>query len=154
MRQKLKALSLGYFTREFPFKLHLPDVHDINNSMAERSGGPIRDNLRRSLEEMGGAPTRAYKVSPVKCPHHWSKTYGVFEPKAGHKQGEIVVEGRLAAYISIHRHGEFAIYTQIIGHGEDLGNGVLTLLFLAHSAATASRTLIIVRRFRVVVAAL
>lgn len=128
IRQKKKAQSLGYFIKEYPHKLHIPDVYDINTSMDERSGGPIRQNLTKSLEEMGGAPTGHYEVPKVKCTRHWSKTFGVFVKLEGHKQGEIQLDERLAGFISVQRHGEFAIYKQIIGHGQDLPNGILTLL--------------------------
>lgn len=128
LRQKKKSQSLGYYSKEFPFRLHVPDVYDINNSMDERSGGAIRENLRRSVEDMGGAPTRALTVAETRCPRHWRKTFGVFTAAEGHCQGDVEVGERLAGFISIQRHGEFAIYTQIIGHGADLPNGVLTLL--------------------------
>lgn len=128
LRQKRKALVNGYYTKEFPYKLHIPDVYEINNSMDTRSGGPIRDNLRRSIEDMGGAPVKAIGVPTVKCPRHWRKTFGVFIHAEGHSQGNVVVNERLAGFISIQRHGEFAIYTQFIGHGDDLANGILSLM--------------------------
>lgn len=128
LRQKKKAQGLGYYTHEYPFKLHTPDAFEINNSMTERSGGLIRDNLKRSIEDMGGAPTAQIKLGEPKCNHHWRKTFGTFVEKPGHMQGDVEVGERLTTYISILRHGEFAIYTQIIGHGEDLPNGTLTLL--------------------------
>lgn len=128
LRQKKKAKGLGYYTHEFPFKLHTPDAFEINNSMEERSGGKIRENLTRSLESLGGAPTGPIPLRQPKCIHHWRKTFGTFVEKPDHVQGTVEVGERLAAYISIQRHGEFAIYTQIIGHGADLPNGALTLL--------------------------
>lgn len=128
MRQKKKAKSLGYYSHEFPFKQHTPDAFDINNSMDARSGGPIRDNLKRTIEDLGGVPTERLKVGSPKCKRHWRKTFGTFVAEPGHMQGAVEVAERLTAYISILRHGEFAIFTQIIGHGDDLPNGALTLL--------------------------
>lgn len=128
LRQKKKAKSLDYYTHEFPFKLHTQDAFEINNSMDERSGGPIRDNLKRTVDDLGGLPTGPIALIPPKCQHHWRKTFGAFLKEPDHMQGTVAVGERLAAYISIQRHGEFAIYSQIIGHGEDLPNGALTLL--------------------------
>lgn len=128
LRQKKKAKSLNYYSKEFPFKLHTQDAYDINNSMNERSGGAIRDNLKRSVEQLGGLPTGPIRLQEPKCTHHWRKTFGVFLEDPSHLQGNVEVGERLTAYISVQRHGEFAIYTQIIGHGQDLPNGALTLL--------------------------
>lgn len=128
LRQKRKANDAGYYTKEYPHRLHLPDVYDINTSMAERSGGPIRSNLTRSLDEMGGAPDRRFEIPAVACPRHWRKTFGVFVPDPGHKQGDIEVDERLVGYFSVQRCGEFAVYNQIIGHGDHIPKGILTLL--------------------------
>lgn len=128
LRQKRKAADAGYYTKQYPHRLHLPDVYDINTSMDQRSGGPIRENLTRSLEEMGGAPDRRFEVPELACPRHWRRTFGVFLSEPGHKQGEIQVDERLVGYFSVQRCGEFAIYNQIIGHGDHISKGILTLL--------------------------
>ncbi|MET4059766.1 hypothetical protein ABIB35_001298 [Arthrobacter sp. UYP6] len=128
LRQKKRAKSLDYYSHEFPFKLHTQDAFEINNSMDARSGGPIRENLKRSIDDLGGLPTGPIPLAKPRCQHHWRKTFGVFVGDKEHMQGEVRVGERLAAYISIQRHGEFAIYGQIIGHGQDLPNGALTLL--------------------------
>jgi hypothetical protein len=50
----------------------------------------------------------------------------VAEP--GYKQGSIEVNERLLAYISLRRCGDVALYSQIMGHGDYLNQGVLVLL--------------------------
>lgn len=128
LRHKRKAMDAGYYTKPFPYRLHIPDIYEINTSRDNRSGGPIRSNLTRSIEELGGAPDRMFQVPAVKCPRHWQQTYGVFLHDAGHQQGSVEVGERLVAYVSLRRRGEFVLYSQIIGHGEHLAKGVLTLL--------------------------
>jgi len=128
LRQKRKASDAGYYTKEFPFRLHIPDVYDINTSMDERSGGPIRDNLTRSIEDLGGAPQQLIGVPPTKCQRHWRRTFGVFLPEPGHHQGAVDVGERLIAYLSLQRRGDFAVYNQILGHGDHMSKGILTLL--------------------------
>ncbi len=88
----------------------------------------MRGSYLRSVEEMGGAPTRAYEVVYPECPNHWSLQFGTFLPAPGHMQGSVEVNERLLAYISLRRCGDVALYSQIMGHGAFLDKGVLVLL--------------------------
>ena len=128
LRQKRKALDLGCTVRPFPWKQFIPDVHAINHSKTTRSGGTMRGSYLRSVEEMGGAPTRAHEVVIPECPNHWSLQFGTFLPTPGHMQGSVEVNDRLLAYISLRRCGDVALYSQIMGHGDYLNQGVLVLL--------------------------
>lgn len=128
LRQKRKAQDAGYYTKLFPHRLHIPDLYEINTSRDERSGGPIRPNLTRSVEELGGAPDRMLGLPAVKCPRHWRQTFGVFLSEPGHQQGDVQVDERLVAYVSMLRRGEILVYSQFIGHGAHIPKGVLTLL--------------------------
>lgn len=128
LRQKRKAIASGYYTKPFAWRLFIPDIYEANNSKAVRSGGEIRQNLLNSIEALGGAPTKKYEVVLPKCRHHWRMTFGVFMNEPGHMQGNIEVGERLVGYISLRRTGEVALYGQILGHGDHLNHGVLTLL--------------------------
>lgn len=128
LRQAKKAQRLGYFVKRFPWKLHLPDVYDINTSMESRSGGVMRDNYKKTVDEMGGVPTRPVKMPELHCPQHWTTTFGVFLPDAGHAQGAVVTNERLVGYISLLRTGDVILYSQIMGHGDHLSDGSLILL--------------------------
>lgn len=128
LRQKKKALAQGYYVKPFAWRLFIPDIHAANVSKEVRSGGAIRANLMRSIDEMGGAPDRRHEVALPKCRNHWAMTFGVFQSEPGHVQGEVQVDERLVGYISLRRTGEVAVYSQILGHGDHLDHGVLTLL--------------------------
>jgi hypothetical protein len=128
LRQKRKAVERGYYVKAFPWKLFIPDVHAANVSKEVRSGGAIRANLIRSIEDMGGSPDRPYQLVEPRCTNHWAMTFGVFRKEPGHMQGTVRVDERLVGYVSLRRTGEFALYAQILGHGDYLDDGILTLL--------------------------
>lgn len=128
LRQKRKAIAKGYYTKPFAWRLFIPDIHEANNSKPVRSGGEIRQNLLQSVDALGGAPAKKYEVVLPKCQHHWRMTFGVFLQEPGHMQGTIEVGERLVGYISLRRTGDVALYGQILGHGDHLDHGVLTLL--------------------------
>ncbi len=119
-------------------KNHVPDIYEINNSKEVRSGGAIRSNLTKSIDEMGGAPTELVPVPKLACPKHWRQTFGVFIPVEGHMQGEVELGKKLIAYISVVRYGEFALFAQIMGHGEHLAQGVVN--FVAQKVVEAAIT--------------
>ena len=103
-------------------------MHNVNHSKAVRSGGAMRGSYLRTVEEMGGAPTRPHVATPPACVHHWGLTFGVFLPEPGHVQGTVRVDERLLAYLSLRRFGDVALYSQILGHGDHLAHGILVLL--------------------------
>lgn len=128
IRKKRKATSKGMYCKPFAWRLHIPDVHEINHSKIERSGGVMRGGYLRSIEELGGAPTQNYQVTMSKCQNHWNLTFGAFIPIKGYKQGDIVTNEKLVAYISLRRIGDIVLYSQIMGHGDHLNDGALILL--------------------------
>ncbi|RYF67718.1 MAG: hypothetical protein EOO29_36425 [Comamonadaceae bacterium] len=128
LRQKRKALGLGYYTKLFAWKTFIPDVHEINHSKASRSGGAMRGSYLRTVEEMGGAPDRAYPVVMPTCNEHWSLQFGTFVAQPGRRLGNVEVNERLLAYISLRRCGDVVLYSMIMGHGDHLNQGVLVLL--------------------------
>ena len=62
-----KCDRAGFACDRFAWRNHVPDVVEINQSMEVRSGGEMRDAYRRSVEEMGGGPTRLHEESPPEC---------------------------------------------------------------------------------------
>ena len=117
---------------------HIPDIFEINNSKEVRSGGAIRGNLTRSIEEMGGAPKEHSPLAAITCNHHWRQTFACFVPSEGYKQGDIRVDKKMVAYISVVRYGEFALFAQIMGHGDFLARGVVN--FVSQKVVEAALT--------------
>lgn len=130
LRQSRKADKEGFHCKQFAWKNHIPDVVDINTSMDVRSGGVMKEAYNRGVEEMGGAPTREHKIDEPVCPAHHTYCWGVFKPEEGYKQGEIVTNEKLIAYIKFKRNGNFALYTSILGHGDFLQFGIMHRLHL------------------------
>lgn len=126
--QYQKAERSEFIFEPYNAKNHVPDIYEINNSKEVRSGGAIRSNLTKSIEEMGGAPSTLSKVPALGCLHHWRQTFGVFIPVEGYRQGDVELGKRMIAYISVVRYGEFAIFAQIMGHGDFLDRGVVNFV--------------------------
>jgi len=90
-----------------------------------RSGGPMRAAYQRTVDELGGPPGRLAPLKEPECPAHCTYCWGIFEGKPGHKQGEVVTDERLLAYIKFKRQGSLGIYTSILGHGDYLKFGIV-----------------------------
>lgn len=88
----------------------------------------MRPAYLKSVEEMGGAPTRRYDVSPPVCVNHWSQGFGVFQHEPGYMQGNQLVNERLIGYVTMGRNGDILLYSVIFGHGDHLDMGVMYLL--------------------------
>jgi hypothetical protein len=128
VREARKAAEAGLFSAKFPWYLYIPDIHAINHSAAERGGKPMSANYRRSIEEMGGAPTRPIVLKPPACPYHNKTFFGVFRPLPGHMQGSVQTNQQLLAYVSVNRYGNCAIYTLFLGHYDFLKMHIMNLL--------------------------
>jgi len=127
-----KAIQLGYEVHQFNYKMHVPDVVEINTSKDFRSGGPLKDHYKYSVEQRGGYPSKIYEVPELPCNIHARNIFhGVFKPEPGYKQGDVITNERLVAYNGIAVCGELAIYSWNIGHGDFLADGVMTLLTIA-----------------------
>jgi hypothetical protein len=123
-----KSERAGYTFERMLVKNHTADYYEINTSKDVRSGGQIRPNLTRSVEELGGLPVSWSEPVLPSCDRHWRQVFGVFAQDPGYRQGDLVVGKRLLAYLSVVRFGEFATYTQIMGHAEHLAEGVVNFL--------------------------
>jgi hypothetical protein len=125
IRDYRRATDCGYVSKFFNPKTYVGEIYAVQNSMPTRQGRPITDNLRRSVEERGGyAETYLPPVQPTQA-FVWNRHFGTFRPKPGHKQGLVVVDEELAAYIYLRRVSEFCWYEQILGHCDHLANGVM-----------------------------
>lgn len=134
--QYQKSERSEFLFEPYNLKNHVPDVYEINNSKEVRSGGAIRSNLTKSIEEMGGAPTSLSKVPALGCLNHWRQTFGVFTPIEGYRQGDLEIGKKMIAYISVVRYGDFAVFAQIMGHGDYLDKGVVN--FVAQKVVEAA----------------
>lgn len=110
MRQKVrKALKEGYVFSEIDRNDHADEIYEINTSLEERQGRPMSESYRKKVEAYG-----SLGVQP--CPRHQLRFYGILR------------EGQLYAYSWIHQVGELALFSMIIGHGEHLRHGIMSLM--------------------------
>ncbi|MEN9956936.1 MAG: hypothetical protein RIR46_544 [Actinomycetota bacterium] len=133
-----KSERAGYKFERMHAKNHTADFYEINTSKDVRSGGQIRANLTKSIEELGGLPTRWIDPVLPKCDRHWRQLFGVFVEDAEYRQGDLVVGKKLLAYLSVVRFGEFATFAQIMGHADHLAEGVVN--FVAQKFVELAKT--------------
>lgn len=131
VRSASQADKQGFICKPFAHRLFIPDIVAINHSKEIRSGGPMTESYRRTIDEMGGAPTHFIDLNLPKCPVHYGIHWGIFSPEQGYKQGDVVTNERLLAYINLRRIGNAAFYSQILGHGDYLKFGIMYRLHFA-----------------------
>lgn len=108
----------GYTFVEIRREHHELDIFDINTSAPERQGRPMSETYRRRPD-----------VSPLPeytCPRHAIKTYGVLDAR-----------GHLRAYTWLHRVGDLAMFSTILGHADHLDRHVMYLLVRGTLASEA-----------------
>ena len=125
LREARKAAEAGFAVHQFARALHVPDIVDINTSMSHRSGGAMKPTYLRTVEESGGPPRAHVPPPEPACPVHYDVYWGAFLPVDGYRQGDVVTDERLVAYVNVRRLGSFAMYNLIIGHGDFLRTGVM-----------------------------
>ncbi len=123
-----RAERMSYVARPFRLESHIADMHAIRTSMAFRTAGPVFDRWFLKPCHIGEAAIERLAVHPPCCPVHWTIWWGVFAPEPGHKQGAVEVGERLVAYVKVMRIGDVVHYTEIMGHRDRLGDGVMLLL--------------------------
>ncbi len=106
-RRALRAERLGYTFAEVDYSSHADDIYAINTSRKERQGRPMSDGYttRRAYGRLSADQTR--------CPRHRTHTYGILNGKT------------LVAYLTLHRAGDLAMVSMILGHGEHFDNGIM-----------------------------
>lgn len=107
-KRRARAARLGYRFDQIDRSRHSDAIYAINTSMSERQGRPMAAGY---LERHQYAP-----LPEQPCDLHRIYTYGVLR------------HGRLVAYLVLHRVGELALVSQILGHGAHLADDVMYLL--------------------------
>lgn len=106
-----RAERLGYTFAEVDFSEHADDIFDINTSLVVRQGRPMTDGYKTR------GPRRPLSQDQTRCPRHRTYCYGVLQ------------DDRLRAYLTLHRAGDLAMVSMILGHGDHLDAGIMYLLF-------------------------
>jgi hypothetical protein len=109
-RRALRAERLGYVFAEVSFADHSDDIFVINTSMSERQGRPMSDGYTHRRQQ---GPLQAHQTL---CERHRTHTYGVLK------------RGKLVAYMTLHRSGDLAMVSMILGHAEHFDAGIMFLL--------------------------
>jgi hypothetical protein len=104
-----RAVRKGYRFAHVDFSQHSDDIFQINTSLAVRQGRPMTAGY--SVR----GPRSPLPVQP--CARHKTFTYGVLRCDV------------LFAYLTLHRAGDLAMVSMILGHGDHLENDVMWLLF-------------------------
>ena len=112
MRQKVRGAGrAGYRFAHIAREDYLDDIYAINTSMPERQGRPMAEAyLHRP------APQRPLPDFP--CAHHALRGYGVLR------------DGHLYAYAWVYVIGEMCLFSTILGHGEHMKAGIMSLLIV------------------------
>lgn len=117
-----RAVRLGYTFAEVDFSEHADDLFDINTSLAVRQGRPMTDGYKIR------GPRRPLSEDQTRCPRHRTCCYGVL-------QGDT-----LRSYLTLHRAGDLAMVSMILGHGDHLDAGIMFLLMQGVIEAQAPQT--------------
>ena len=127
-RDSKKAQKNGYLFHKFQYSNHTADICEIRKSMVVRSFGPVLDAFSLSLESLGGSPETCHPNVDPECARHWEMFFGVFTMRPGYRQGSLVVNEKLVAYVRLHRIGNIVRYAEFMGHGAYLRQGIMMLL--------------------------
>jgi len=122
------AARKGYRARQFMLTSHVEDMHAIRTSMAFRAAGPVFDRWFLKPEHIAQPATEKLHVASPCCPVHWTIWWGLFAPEPGHCQSGVEIGERLVAYVRLMRIGDVVHFTEIMGHRDRLGDGVMLLL--------------------------
>ena len=110
MRQKVRGAGrAGYRFAAIARDDYLDDIYAINTSMPERQGRPMTETYRHRL-----APQRPLPDFP--CPRHALRRYGVLR------------DGHVYAYAWVYVIGEMCLFSTILGHGEHMRAGIMSML--------------------------
>jgi hypothetical protein len=110
MRQKVRRAGKdGYVFAGIERNEYLDDIHAVNTSMAERQGRPMAEAYRVRPEAQSPLPE-------FPCPRHALRRYGVLR------------DGHLYAYAWVYVIGEMCLFSTILGHGEHMKSGIMSLL--------------------------
>ena len=108
-KRSARADRLGYVARPIERANYGLDIHAINTSAPERQGRPMEESYKRRKLFV---PLPRYP-----CPRHRVTVHGV-----------LTARSQLVAYAVIHRAGQVAVISQILGHADHLGADVMYAL--------------------------
>jgi hypothetical protein len=128
IRDIRKARRLGYRARLFNHGGHVADTVGIRRSLKWRAFGPVLDAFFLKSNATGsGRPPPAPPTAPP-CDKHWVLHLGMFLDEPGHRQGGIVLDRELVAYVRMIRTGNTLYLAEGMAHGAHLRNGVMKLM--------------------------
>ncbi|MCW7755442.1 hypothetical protein OOT00_15810 [Desulfobotulus sp. H1] len=127
-RKSHKSKREGFYSKPFNPRLFIPDIVEINHSKEVRCGRKMSEPYRRTVQDFGGPPQKRLNFQWPECPLHFDLWWGIFMKKNGHCQGVVETGEKLFAYIRLRRNGNYALYGQILGHGEYLNKGIMYAL--------------------------
>ncbi len=112
MRQKVRRAGRdGFVFAPIERDQYLDDIYAINTSLPERQGRPMGDAYQQRPLPQGPLPD-------FPCPRHALRQYGVLR------------EGHLYAYAWVYVIGEMCLFSTILGHGEQMKSGIMSLLIV------------------------
>lgn len=125
MRQARKAERAGYGCRLFDPREEIPGIVAVNLSLDQRCGKPMTEPYRRGVAEMRRDAETAVEFQPPVCARHYDLWWGVFAPPTQGAEGPFLV-----GYIRLRRNGNYALVAQLLGHGDHLAHGIMSLLHI------------------------
>jgi len=90
----------------------------------------MRPAYLMTVHEKGGYLSEYKEPAKIECIKHFGRNFGVFMDLPGHKQGNVVVNKKLLAYIGLIVMGDYSLYSMIIGHGDYLKHDIMALLHI------------------------
>ena len=128
VRDMQKARAAGFFCAPFLHEVWLNDIQDINTSKETRQGRKMTSSYQRQAHELG-QQGNVIVASPVtETGECFRQMLGVFKHEPNRNLATVMVNQRLCGYISLIRYKDLALYSQILGHGDYLRDGIMYLL--------------------------
>ena len=88
----------------------------------------MTSSYRRQVKDLGEQQALIVAALTSEAGECYRQMFGVFRHEPNRYQAEIKTNQRLCGYISLIRCKELAVYSQIMGHGDYLGDGIMYLL--------------------------
>jgi hypothetical protein len=123
LRHARRAERLGYYSKFFNPYTFIFDIVSVNNSTQVRQGQSLPAYYRRSVKPHE-YPVSLHPEIPPEQSFAWFRHFGTFRRKPGHRQGDIVVDEELLAYMMVCRCGDILKYMTFLGHTDHWREGV------------------------------
>jgi hypothetical protein len=125
-----RAIRNGYYFKKFWDHNFLPDIVEIQCSKKVRQGEMRGHYLKPVPSNYKNRPILNNNDIKIKNNLKYTLKVGIFKKIEGYKQGHIVTNEKLVAFITILRDGDYIQYSWIIGHGDYLKDGIMIFLHL------------------------